>query len=112
MCQLRFFGDLQSEVIFSQCWEAAKNVLITWFSIAEKQDDLCQVYAAPALTNKRAAFICALQSESGSYLVAAQNNMQSYFDRPNDTLIRLRLDVITESKSPEISRRTICLESM
>ena len=52
-----FFGDLQSDVIFSQGWEAAKNVLITWFSIAEKQDNLYQVYAAPALTNKRAAFI-------------------------------------------------------
>ena len=63
MCQLRFFSDLQSEVIFSQGWEAAENVLITWFSIAEKQDDLYQVYTAPALTNQRAVLICALQSE-------------------------------------------------
>ena len=44
-------------------WEAGEYVLITWFSIADKQDDLYQVHAAPALTNQRAAFICVLQSE-------------------------------------------------
>ena len=43
--------------------EAGEYVLITWFSIADKQDDLYQVHAAPALTNQRAAFICVLQSE-------------------------------------------------
>ena len=43
--------------------EAGENVLITWFSIADKQDNLYQVNAAPALTNQRAAFICVLQSE-------------------------------------------------
>ena len=58
-----FFSDLQSEGIFSQGWEAGENVLISWFSIADKQDKLYQVYAAPALTNQRAAFICVLQSE-------------------------------------------------
>ena len=36
---------------------------------------------------------------SGSSLAAAQNKMQSYFDRPNDTSDKLRLDLFTESKS-------------
>ena len=55
--------DLQLEDICSQGWEAGENVLITWFSIADKQYKLFQVYVAPALTNQRAAFICVLQSE-------------------------------------------------
>ncbi len=56
-------GDLQLEDICSRGWEAGENVLITWFSIADKQYKLFQVYVAPALTNQRAAFICVLQSE-------------------------------------------------
>ena len=56
-------SDLQLEDICSRGWEAGENVLITWFSIADKQYKLYQVYVAPALTNQRAAFICVLQSE-------------------------------------------------
>ena len=56
-------GDLQLEDICSRGWEAGENVLITWFSIADKQYKLFQVYVAQALTNQRAAFICVLQSE-------------------------------------------------
>ena len=56
-------SDLQLEDICSRGWEAGENVLITWFSIADKQYKLFQVYVAPALTNQRAAFICVLQSE-------------------------------------------------
>ena len=56
-------GDLQLEDICSRGWEAGENVLITWFSIADQQYKLFQVYVAPALTNQRAAFICVLQSE-------------------------------------------------
>ena len=44
-------SDLQLEDICARGWEALENVLITWFSIADKQDKLYQVYAAPALTN-------------------------------------------------------------
>ena len=56
-------GNLQLDIC-SRGWEAGENVLITWFSIADKQYKLFQVYVAPALTNQRAAFICVLQSES------------------------------------------------
>ena len=46
------YSDLQSEVFCSRGWETGENVLITtWFTIADKQDKLYQVYAAPALTN-------------------------------------------------------------
>ena len=48
---LEFVSDLQLEDICSWGWKAGENVLITWFSIADKQDKLYQVYAAPALTN-------------------------------------------------------------
>ncbi len=63
MYLLQVASDLQLEVICSRGWEAVENVLITLFSIADKQDKLYQVYAAPAITKQRAVFICVLQSE-------------------------------------------------
>ena len=63
MYLLEVGSDLQLEDICSRGWEAVENVLITLFSIADEQDKLYQVNAAPALTNQRAAFICVLQSE-------------------------------------------------
>ena len=63
MYLVELFSDLQSEVICNRGWEAGVNVLITWFSIADKQGKLYKVYAAPDLTNQRAVFICVLQSE-------------------------------------------------
>ena len=60
---LRLSAICNQRIFFSRGWEAGENVLITWFSIADKQDKLYQVYAAPALTNQRDAFICVLQSE-------------------------------------------------
>ena len=63
MYLLEVGSDLQLEDICSRGWEAGENVLITWFSIADKQYKLYQVYVAPALTNQRAVFICVLQSE-------------------------------------------------
>ena len=63
MYLLKDFSDLQSEVICSRGWEAGENVLITWFSLADKQDKLYKVYAVQALTNQRVYFICVVQSE-------------------------------------------------
>ena len=46
------YSDLQSEVFCSRGSDAGENVLMTLFFIADKQEELYQLYAATALSNE------------------------------------------------------------
>ena len=67
----RVSSDLQSEVFFFSSLKDGENVLITWFSIADKQDKLYHVYAAPALTNQRANLFVYFNQNSQIWLLSS-----------------------------------------
>ena len=81
-------SELQLEDICARGWEALENVLITWLVFHSRQagQTISSVCSTSSNQLESCIYLCTSIRivKSGSFLVAAQNNMQSYFDRPND----------------------------